>query len=147
MSDAPRPSGIDHQAARALLDQARQVRGRAYAPYSRFTVGAALLAADGRVFTGVNVENVAYPIGVCAERIAVGKAISEGSGDFVAIAVVGPDDEAPCTPCGGCRQFLHEFGPALAVIMPRGKELWITTVGDLLPGAFDSERLHGGARG
>ena len=147
MSDAPRPPGIDEQTARALLDQAREVRGRAYAPYSRFTVGAALLAADGRVFTGVNVENAAYPIGVCAERIAVGKAISEGADGFVAIAVIGPEDEAPCTPCGGCRQFLHEFGGGLTVVMPRGAGLWITTVGDLLPGAFDSERLHEGARG
>jgi len=145
LSDTPARQGIDEQAARDLLERAREVRRNAYAPYSRFSVGAALLAADGRVFTGVNVENVAYPIGICAERTAVGKAISEGVRDFVAVAVIGPDDHAPCTPCGGCRQFLYEFGPALTVVTPQGDGMWITTMRDLLTGAFDEqERLQGG---
>ena len=145
MSDTPAPKGIDESTARDLLERAREVRRNAYAPYSRFHVGAALLAADGRVFTGVNVENVAYPIGVCAERTAVGRAISDGARDFVAVAVIGPDDHAPCTPCGGCRQFLHEFGPGMIVITPQGDGIWMTTVGDLLPGAFaEQERLQGG---
>ena len=148
MSDASPGTQIDEQAARALLERAREARRHAYAPYSRFQVGAALLAADGRVFTGVNVENVAYPLGVCAERVAVGKAVSEGVRDFAAVAVIGPDDDEPCMPCGGCRQFLYEFGPQIRVITAEGEGMRISAVGELLPGAFDSERLHDGrARG
>ncbi|HEX8690921.1 MAG TPA: cytidine deaminase [Longimicrobium sp.] len=142
MADISR-STFDEAAARGLLERAREARGRAYAPYSNFPVGAALLAADGRVFTGVNVENVAYPLGSCAERIAVGKAVSEGAREFVAIAVVGPDDDLPCTPCGGCRQVLHEFAPRIPVVTPApGGGVRVTPLTEMLPGAFDSERLH-----
>jgi homotetrameric cytidine deaminase len=103
----PDPSpGIDAGRARALLAQAREARAHAYAPYSRFPVGAALMADDGRVFTGCNVENASYGLTNCAERVALGKAVSEGVRRFVAVAVVGPEDDAPCAPCGACRQVL-----------------------------------------
>lgn len=142
MSDVS-ASTIDESTARELLERAREARSRAYAPYSNFPVGAALLAADGRVFTGVNVENVAYPLGSCAERIAVGKAVSEGAREFVAIAVIGPDDDVPCTPCGGCRQVLYEFAPRIPVITPGpGGGVRVSPLDEMLPGAFDSERLH-----
>ena len=129
-------------AADALLDQARIARGNAHAPYSRFPVGAALLTEDGRVFTGCNVENASYGLTICAERVAVFKAISEGVRDFRAIAVIGPEDDIPCSPCGACRQVLHEFNPTLRVIAPSGpgsSRVW--TVDELLPHAFGPERL------
>jgi cytidine deaminase len=87
-----------------LYERAVAASKRAYAPYSRYNVGAALLARDGRVFEGVNVENAAYPLGVCAERTAIAKAVSEGlrPGDFAAIGIT-------ASPCGGCRQWLYEF--------------------------------------
>lgn len=133
----------DPQTARTLLARAREARAHAYAPYSRFPVGAALLAADGTVFTGVNVENASYGLANCAERVAVGKAVSEGASDFVAIAVVGPEDEVPCAPCGACRQVLYEFGPEMWVVTPGGgpERFQATQARDLLPGAFGAERL------
>lgn len=126
-----------------LLAQAEAARARAYAPYSNFQVGAALLDADGTVHPGCNVENASYPAGICAERVALGAAVARGARHFVAIAVAGPPDVA-ITPCGICRQALSEFSPdgALRVITrgpdgaPRG-----TTIGVLLPGAFGPDHL------
>lgn len=94
----------------ALLEKAIEAREHAYAPYSNFKVGAALLTRDGEVYTGCNIENQAYPSGMCAERVAVGKALVAGQrwADFIAIAVVGTAEE-PCTPCGMCRQLLGEI--------------------------------------
>jgi len=134
----PPSPAIDPDTARTLLGRAREARRFAYAPYSRFSVGAALLAEDGRVFTGCNIENASYGLTNCAERVAIGKAVSEGARTFAAIAVVGPEDDAPCAPCGACRQVLAEFGLALPVITPDGKPggFTATTVGGLLPGAF-----------
>ena len=125
-----------------LLDAARAARANAHAPYSRFPVGAALLAEDGRVFTGCNIENASYPLTICAERVALFKAVSEGVRSFRAIAVIGPQDDIPCSPCGACRQVLHEFGPTMRVITPSqtGKtRMW--TVEELLPHAFRAEHL------
>lgn len=131
----------DHAAR--LLDAARAARANAYAPYSNFQVGAALLAADGRVFTGVNVENASYGLTSCAERTAVTKAISEGVRDFRAIAVVGPEDDVACAPCGSCRQILHEAEPELIVVMPGAGGVPLqTALPTLLPGAFGAGRLQ-----
>lgn len=96
------------------LDAARLVRERAYAPYSQFKVGAALIAADGRIFTGCNVENISFGLTMCAERVAIGHAIAEGVTDFIAIAIVA-DTALPVSPCGACRQVLAEFNPQLTV--------------------------------
>lgn len=93
----------------ALLEVAWEARERAHAPYSRFHVGAALLAADGRIFPGCNVENLSYGLTNCAERVAIGSAIAAGAREFVAIAVVA-DTRVPISPCGACRQVLVEFG-------------------------------------
>lgn len=118
-------------AERELLDQARAAKENAYTPYSHFRVGAALLAADGRVFTGCNIENAAFSPTCCAERVAIFKAISEGVREFSAIAVAA--DKAPCTPCGVCRQVLVEFcDPDLRVIL----EGATYTLGELLPHSF-----------
>ena len=134
------------EAAERLLEQARAVRANAYAPYSNFQVGAALLAEDGRVFVGVNVENASYGLTTCAERTAVVRAMAEGARGFRAIAVVGPDDDVACPPCGSCRQILHEVGPDMIVVMPGNqREAVQVSLHELLPGAFGSERLARGA--
>jgi len=98
-----------------LVQRATEAREHAYAPYSSFKVGAALLASNGRVFTGCNVENATYGLTVCAERVALWKAVSEGEREFVAVAVVA-DGERPPSPCGACRQLLWEFCDDIEVI-------------------------------
>jgi cytidine deaminase len=144
LSSSPDP--LDPTTARDLLARAREARANAYAPYSHFPVGAALLAADGRVFTGCNVENASFGLTNCAERVAIGKAVSEGAREFVAIAVIGPQDQAECTPCGACRQVLSEFGPEMPVIVPSGGQdgYEATSIAALLPGAFGPARLAEG---
>jgi cytidine deaminase len=118
-----------------LLAAADTAAERAYAPYSRFNVGCAVLARDGRVIEGVNVENAAYPLGVCAERTAFSRAITEGyhPGDFVAAAIT-------ASPCGGCRQWLHEMAVERVVFRNGGRVVTMTT-DELLPESFDSSNL------
>jgi cytidine deaminase len=125
-----------------LTIEALQARQLAYAPYSGYAVGAALLTKSGEIFTGVNVENAAYPTGTCAERVAVFKAVSEGKKEFEALVVASSNGG---TPCGACRQVLSEFGLATKVlIVDRDGTLVLeTTVGDLLPGAFTPKDLTG----
>ena len=115
---------------RELYELALEAGKAAYAPYSDFRVGAAVLARDGRVITGVNVENAAYPLGICAERCALGRAVAEGvrPGDVAAVAVT-------ASPCGGCRQWLLEFGVDRVVFM-HGGELLVRSVDELLPDHF-----------
>ena len=124
----------------ALIDLANEARKHAYAPYSNYPVGAALRTKSGKIFTGVNVENAAYPAGTCAERTAVFKAVSEGEREFEAISVVSNNGGSPC---GSCRQVLAEFGLDTVVLIADGDgELTLeTTVRDLLPGAFTPEHL------
>jgi cytidine deaminase len=98
-----------------LLEAAFQARRHAHAPYSNFAVGAALLTETGKIFTGCNVENISLGLTICAERAAVAAAIANGEKDFVAIAVVADSDE-PVLPCGGCRQVLAEFNPAIKIV-------------------------------
>jgi cytidine deaminase len=128
------PNLTDEQ-RRDLIALANRARKHAYAPYSRYNVGAALRTKSGRVFTGVNVENAAYPTSICAERVAVFKAISEGERKFEVIAVVTDNGGSPC---GSCRQVLAEFGLEILVLVADGKERLVSeaTVADLLPGAF-----------
>lgn len=125
----------------ALVEAALQARGNAHAPFSRFRVGAALEDAEGRVFTGCNVENATYGLTVCAERVAVFKAISEGARKFRRIAVVA-DTESPTPPCGACRQILWEFCGDIEVVLanPRGAGETLR-LGDLLPRPFDASYL------
>jgi cytidine deaminase len=126
----------------ALLERAREARARAYAPYSGFPVGAALLASNGEVILGANVENAAHPLGMCAERVAVGAAVAAGLRRFDAVAVVGPPGE-PCPPCGGCRQVLHEFAPDLRLVTEGPDGPRIRTLRELLPDAFGPSRPAG----
>lgn len=105
---------------RELIGLAEEAMKRAYAPYSHFLVGAALLASDGRKYTGCNIENISYGATVCAERTAVFKAVSEGARSFEAIAIVSSSG-LPTPPCGICRQVLAEFSPDMKVILSDGK--------------------------
>jgi cytidine deaminase len=131
--------------AAALLAIASEMREHAYAPYSSFRVGCALLAADERVFVGANVENAAYGSTLCAERVAMSLAVVDGARDFVALAVVG-DGDGPCTPCGACRQVLFEFAPELVVLAGGGDGAVARYVlgRDLLPDGFGPPRLRQG---
>lgn len=121
------------EADKALFAQAAAIRQNAYAPYSGFTVGAALLSESGEVFCGVNVENAAYPVGCCAERNAIGAAMTAGARSFPAIAICGKEEAVPCTPCGMCRQALAELkNPDLRIILADG----VYSLSDLLPHSF-----------
>jgi cytidine deaminase len=113
-----------------LYEQAKAAAAGAYAPYSKFLVGAAVLLRDGRVVTGVNVENASYPLGMCAERCALARAVAEGAqpGDVEALAVT-------ASPCGGCRQWVLEFGVDRVAFMHRG-ELLVRRPDELLPDSF-----------
>lgn len=124
-----------------LIKKAEEARKRAYTPYSKFQVGAAVLCADGKIFTGCNIENASFGLTICAERIAIFKAISEGSTKFKAIAVVG-DTAKPCSPCGACRQVIWEFGEDITLIMVNLKgDFKIKKIKELLPEAFGKNDL------
>jgi cytidine deaminase len=125
----------------SLVEAARSAQQQAYCPYSNYRVGAALLAEDGRVFTGCNVENASYGLTVCAERSAVFTAVSSGARRFRRI-VVATDSEPPGPPCGACRQVLAEFGAELEVesVGPTQTKRW--RIGELLPDAFSKEILR-----
>lgn len=123
-----------------LIEAAREARQWAYAPYSNYQVGAALMADSGKIYTGINVENAAYPAGMCAERVAIFKAISEGEKEFRAIAVVTSNAGSPC---GICRQVMAEFGLETTVLIADkdGRVIEETSVAELLPRAFTPASL------
>jgi len=123
-----------------LVEAAKKAQGSAYAPYSNYHVGSALLTSSGKVYLGANVENAAYPDSICAERVAVFKAVTEGERSLQAIAVVTRDGG---TPCGSCRQVLAEFAPDAQVVIAneKGEVTREATVSELLPGAFGPSNL------
>lgn len=123
-----------------LLDLACQAREKAYAPYSHYFVGSALLTSEGRIFQGCNVENASYGLSCCSERVALFKAVSEGATDVVAIAIATKEGNFPC---GTCRQVLNEFNPSLIVLISNenGHLIHETTLSALLPNAFGSQNL------
>ncbi|MFP3918242.1 cytidine deaminase [Lysinibacillus telephonicus] len=127
---------------KSLIEQSKIARQKAYVPYSKFPVGAALLTEDGQVYLGCNIENSSYGLANCAERTAIFKAVSEGVTKFTGLAVVA-DTDRPCSPCGACRQVISEFcSPDMPVYLTNLKgDLQQTTVGELLPGAFTPEDL------
>ncbi len=131
---------LTEQEIKSLIEQAKAARVNAYAPYSNYAVGAALRTKSGRVYTGVNIENAAYPAGICAERVAVFKAVSDGEREFEALALVTDNGG---TPCGACRQVLAEFGlgTLLYITDSSGKQMKTMTVGELLPEAFQPQHL------
>jgi cytidine deaminase len=131
---------LNEEIAQDLIDQAIAARRRAYVPYSSFPVGAALLTRSGKIYTGCNVENASYGLTVCAERVAILKAVSEGETEFEALAVA---TNIAGSPCGACRQVMAEFAPDMPVLIAdlsgRAAE---TNVADLLPLAFTPQHLQ-----
>lgn len=126
--------------ADGLIEAAQRAQQQAYAPYSRFRVGAAVEGEDGSVFAGCNVENASYGLGMCAERVAIGVAVAAGVTRFRRVVVIS-DSEPPAAPCGACRQVLYEFAPDADVLAvgPRSSHRW--TMRELLPSAFSSSQL------
>ncbi|MBI9042986.1 MAG: cytidine deaminase [Anaerolineaceae bacterium] len=132
---------LTNEQKKDLIERALQARQWAYTPYSGYNVGAALLSVSGKVYEGVNIENAAFSPTVCAERVAVFKAVSEGERDFEAIAVA---TENGGTPCGVCRQVLAEFAINIPVIIvnDKGEIIQEVLVSELLPGAFTADDFH-----
>lgn len=132
---------LTHGLYAPLYTLAKKASSASYAPYSRFHVGAAILTADGQLFTGCNIENASYGASICAERTAFVKAISKGGRSFAAIAVYGESENDGfyplCFPCGICRQFMSEFcPPAFPVVLCDVESLCVYTLGELLPNSF-----------
>lgn len=127
-----------------LMEEAKKARLMAYAPYSKFLVGAALLTEDGEIFHGCNIENAGYSLTNCAERTAIFSAIAKGKKKFIKMAIV-CDTERPGSPCGACRQVISEFfTPEAEIILTNLKgDVQVTTITELLPGAFTPEDLNG----
>lgn len=126
----------------SLIQAAREAREKAYAPYSGFKVGAAVLSRDGRIFSGCNVENASYGLTNCAERTAVFKAVSEGGTQLTALAVIA-DTRKPVAPCGACRQVMAEFGIEKIIMCNTKGERHIATLDQLLPAVFNQHDLTG----
>ena len=137
-SSAPRTTDDE------LIERAKEARLLAHAPYSHFAVGSALLAADGRVFTGCNIENATYSLTMCAERVAIFKAVSDGAQEIVKIAIVA-DSEPVTPPCGCCRQMIWEFSTEDAVVLLANLagDVQKFEIKDLFPAAFDARFLEG----
>ena len=123
-----------------LYEEAKLAASFAYAPFSEFPVGAAVLTSSGAIFRGTNVENASYGLTICAERIAIGNTISSGTIEIKAIAVY--TATGPATPCGACRQFIIEFGKDIIVLFKQGDELIQKPISELLPFAFDKSMLQ-----
>ena len=121
-----------------LIEKALEAREKAYAPYSKFKVGVAVLTAGGKIYTGCNVENASYPVGICAERVAISKAVADGETQFIVIAIVGSGENF-CMPCGMCRQFMAEFCKEdFEIIVAKSVDDYkIMKMGEILPYTFD----------
>ena len=135
---------IDKRDIARLLESARDVRKRAYAPYSNFKVGASVLTPSGDIYVGANIENASFPAGVCAECSAVTAAVSNGERSIVAVCIV-TKNKPPVAPCGVCRQMLAEFGPTMSVLLAHSEEGEIASehsLSDLLPGHFNGDDLR-----
>jgi len=137
-----RSSPVSQDRIEALIHRSLQAKEHAYCPYSKFRVGSALLTQDDRVFTGCNVENACYNLGVCAERNTISKAVSEGYRSFKAIAIASDLNDQFISPCGGCRQFMREFGSNWEVYLSKPDGSYVKMdVSELLPVSFGPEDL------
>ena len=132
---------MNNETISMLIEKANDARAKSYCPYSGFAVGAALLCADGTIYTGANVENASYSPTICAERVAFFQAVHTGHRDFTAIAIVGgkkgEDIDSLCTPCGVCRQVMSEFCKGdFKILLSDGKDAKVFTLDDMLPHRF-----------
>lgn len=132
---------MNNETISMLIQKANDARANSYCPYSNFAVGAALLCADGTIYTGANIENASYTPTICAERVAFFQAVHQGHSDFTAIAIVGgskgADIDALCTPCGVCRQVMSEFCKGdFKILLSDGKDIEVFTLDDMLPHRF-----------
>jgi cytidine deaminase len=123
-----------------LMDEAKSAMEDSYSPYSHFRVGAAIRVEDGTIFTGTNIENASYSMTMCAERVAIFKAVSKGHRSFTDLAIA-TSSGLPTPPCGPCRQVLYEFSPEMSIHL-EGDKIEEFRLKDLLPHAFDSKQLH-----
>lgn len=130
---------LSQEKKKELYELAKKAAVNSYSPYSCFSVGSAVLVADGTVFTGTNVENASFGLTICAERTALCSAIGAGHKDILAIAVYA--EKGDVSPCGACRQFIAEFGPDIEVIYRRSGQFESRTIGELLPDRFDKSAL------
>uniref|UniRef100_A0A9L0TJZ7 Cytidine deaminase n=3 Tax=Equus TaxID=9789 RepID=A0A9L0TJZ7_HORSE len=134
---------LEPEQVQQLLLSCQEAKKSAYCPYSHFPVGAALLTLDGRIFSGCNIENACYPLGICAERTAIQKAVSEGYKDFKAIAIASDLQDDFISPCGACRQVMREFGTNWDVYMTKLDGTYVVkTVQELLPASFGPQDLQ-----
>jgi len=124
-----------------LIQSAKDVQKLSQAKYSNFKVGAALETDEGEIFTGCNVESSSYGLTICAERVALTKALSEGKLNFRRIVIIGPDNDF-CPPCGACRQLLYDYAANLTIILTDGQEIKQLTLDELLPHAFNESKLR-----
>jgi len=133
-------SDLTNDEKKKLIQLAAEIRKNAYVPYSKYPVGAALLTKSGKIYTGVNIENAAFPVTICAERTAIFKAVSEGEKEFEALAVVTKNGGAPC---GSCRQVMAEFNPELKIFIAdeKGEIVQETSLKEILPGYFGPKSL------
>jgi cytidine deaminase len=131
---------LTHEQQTQLMAAAKASIRHAYMPYSNYSVGAAVLTLDDQIFSGINIENAAYPAGTCAERVALGNAISQGHTQFKAIAVFSPKGEI--SPCGICRQFISEFGPDIQILFHWQGQLQQVAIKELLPFSFSKTQLN-----
>ncbi|XP_008407538.1 cytidine deaminase-like isoform X2 [Poecilia reticulata] len=133
---------LSQEEVKELIDQSHKAKEHSYSPYSKFRVGAAVKTRDGRVFTGCNVENACYNLGVCAERNVIAKAVSEGYKDFIAISIASDMETEFISPCGACRQVMREFGCKWDVYLTKtDKSYEKMTVDELLPRSFGPDDL------
>ena len=133
---------MEKEEIKKLIRASFDAQKTSYAPYSKFNVGASVLTKSGKMFCGANIENASYPAGICAERVAYSKAISEGETQFEAICITCSNPESYAYPCGVCRQFMSEFGLDTKVILAKNEETYeIYDLRELLPHSFDKEAL------
>lgn len=124
-----------------LYNEAKKAMGNSYSPYSNFKVGAALITKSGKIYTGTNIENASYGLSMCAERVAIFKAVSEGERDFETLVVIGDTDD-PISPCGACRQVIAEFGFDEVILTNLKKDFKVMSVNELLPYGFSGKELN-----
>ena len=133
---------MEEEKIKILIKKSFEAQKNSYAPYSNFNVGASLLCASGNIYLGANIENASYPAGICAERVAYSKAISEGEKEFVAICITCSNTNSYAMPCGICRQFMNEFSKNTTVIIAKNEnEYKIYALNELLPHSFNKENL------